>query len=107
MLANFSQSELEQYHRHLILQEFGIEKQQRLKDSKVLVVGAGGLGCPVLLYLAAAGIGTIGIIDFDTVDKSNLQRQVLYTQSDIGKAKATVAKEKILALNPIILQQDI
>ena len=76
--ADFSHEELERYSRHLILPEFNVEGQKKLKNSKVLVVGAGGLGCPMLMYLAAAGVGTIGIVDFDVVDISNLQRQVLF-----------------------------
>ena len=74
----FSHDELQRYSRHLILPEFGEEGQQKLKQSSVLVVGAGGLGCPVLQYLTAAGVGTIGVVDFDVVDRSNLQRQVLF-----------------------------
>jgi adenylyltransferase/sulfurtransferase len=95
-----SPEELKRYNRHLILPEFGLEAQEKLKSSKVLVVGAGGLGCPVLLYLAAAGAGTIGIIDFDKVDESNLQRQVLFTTEDIGKNKAEAAAERLSKLNP-------
>ena len=76
--------------------------QKRLKNAKVLVVGAGGLGSPALLYLAAAGVGTLGIVDFDTVDESNLQRQVIHGQSDIGKSKALSAKESIAEINPLV-----
>ncbi|MDT8413429.1 MAG: HesA/MoeB/ThiF family protein [Vicingaceae bacterium] len=97
-----SESEKKRYNRHLILDKVGIEGQQRLKDARVLVIGAGGLGCPVLLYLTAAGVGNIGIIDFDVVDESNLQRQVLFTTKDIGKNKALVAKERLLARNNCI-----
>lgn len=93
---------LHRYSRQILLPEFGIEGQQKLLNSKVLVIGAGGLGSPVLLYLAAAGVGKIGIVDFDVVDESNLQRQVLYTTNDIGKPKAATAAEKIKALNPAI-----
>lgn len=96
----FSKDELERYSRHLILPEFNIEGQRKLKASKVLVVGAGGLGSPLLLYLTAAGVGTIGIIDFDVVDKSNLQRQVLFTSEDIGKPKAATAAARLSKLNP-------
>jgi sulfur-carrier protein adenylyltransferase/sulfurtransferase len=96
----FSPGELNRYNRHIILPQFGIEGQQKLKDAKVLVVGSGGLGSPLLLYLAAAGIGTIGIIDFDVLDESNLQRQVLFDTNDIKKPKVTSAAEKIKALNP-------
>src|SRR5215203_6628247 len=96
----FSSGELARYNRHIILPQFGLEGQQKLRTSKVLVVGSGGLGSPLLLYLAAAGIGTIGIIDFDIVDESNLQRQVLFSGKDIGKSKAKLAAEKIKLLNP-------
>ncbi len=98
----FSKDELERYSRHLILPGFNIEGQRKLKNAKVLIVGAGGLGCPMLLYLTAAGVGTIGIVDFDVVDKSNLQRQVLFTVDDIGKPKATIAANRLLKLNPNI-----
>lgn len=94
--------ELRRYSRHIILPDFGIEGQLKLKKAKVLVIGSGGLGSPVLLYLAAAGIGHIGILDFDRVDDSNLQRQVLFTTADIGMSKALQAKSRILALNPNI-----
>ncbi len=100
--STFSPPELARYARHFALPDFGIEGQKKLKNSRVLVVGAGGLGCPVLLYLAAAGVGCIGIIDGDVVDDSNLQRQVLYTVADIGKSKAIAAKERLLSLNPHI-----
>jgi adenylyltransferase/sulfurtransferase len=98
----FSPAELNRYNRHIILPQFGIEGQQKLKAGKVLVIGSGGLGSPLLLYLAAAGIGTIGIIDFDVVDESNLQRQVLFSSDDIKKSKAISAAEKIKTLNPHI-----
>ena len=88
------------YARHIALQEVGESGQQKLLNAKVLVIGAGGLGCPVLQYLTAAGVGTIGILDGDTVDESNLQRQVLYTTTDIGRLKVEVAKERLNALNP-------
>src|SRR6187402_2807970 len=94
--------EIERYKRQLVLKEIGGEGQQRLKDARVLVVGSGGLGSPLLLYLAAAGVGNIGIIDFDVVDESNLQRQVLFDATDIGKPKAKMAAEKIRLLNPHI-----
>jgi len=90
------------YARHLILPEIGVEGQQKLKQAKVLVIGAGGLGCPVLQYLTAAGVGTIGIVDFDKVEESNLQRQILYSAGDIGKYKVDVAKEKLSKQNPFI-----
>ena len=90
------------YSRHISIPSFGNEGQHKLKAAKVLVVGAGGLGSPALLYLAAAGIGTIGIVDDDVVDLSNLQRQVLYTVEDIGKYKVDIAKQKMVAANPTI-----
>jgi molybdopterin/thiamine biosynthesis adenylyltransferase/rhodanese-related sulfurtransferase len=97
-----SAQEQHRYARHLILPEIGLEGQQKLKQAKVLVIGAGGLGCPVLQYLTAAGVGSIGIIDFDKVDESNLQRQVLYNAEDVGKYKVEVAKEKLQKQNPYI-----
>ncbi len=93
---------MERYQRHIVLSEVGKEGQDKLSKAKVLVVGAGGLGCPVLQYLTAAGIGTIGIIDFDVVDESNLQRQILFGTSSIGLNKALVAKERLEELNPTI-----
>jgi len=101
-MDELSKNERKRYHRHLILPEIGEEGQKKLKCAKVLVVGAGGLGSPVLLYLTAAGVGTIGIIDFDIVDESNLQRQVLYTTEDIGKTKTSIAEEKLSKLNPYV-----
>jgi sulfur-carrier protein adenylyltransferase/sulfurtransferase len=99
---DFSKEELTRYARHFVLPDFGMEGQKRLKNGSVLVVGAGGLGSPMLLYLAAAGVGRIGIIDPDVVDISNLQRQVLYTEKDVGIYKAKAAKKRLLALNPHI-----
>ncbi len=96
----FSKEELERYSRHLIIPEFNIEGQRKLKGSKVLVVGTGGLGSPLLLYLTAAGVGNIGILDFDVVDETNLQRQVLFTVDDVGRSKAEAAKERLEKLNP-------
>src|SRR5882757_9537161 len=90
------------YSRHLLLPGIGKEGQERLAAAKVLVIGAGGLGCPVLQYLAAAGVGTLGIADGDTVELSNLQRQVLYTEADIGVGKALAAQKKLQAANPYI-----
>src|SRR3982750_4949696 len=101
----FSREELARYDRHIIIPEFGLEAQKKLKASKVLVIGSGGLGSPVLLYLAAAGVGTIGIIDFDVVDDSNLQRQVLFGVDEIGKPKVEAAKRRLEALNPYIRLQ--
>lgn len=100
--VKLTKEELARYSRHIIIPEFGLEGQKKLKASKVLVIGTGGLGSPALLYLAAAGVGTIGIIDFDIVDDSNLQRQVLFTVNDIGKPKVLAAKARIEALNPYI-----
>jgi molybdopterin/thiamine biosynthesis adenylyltransferase/rhodanese-related sulfurtransferase/molybdopterin converting factor small subunit len=98
----FTREELARYNRHIIIPGFGMEAQQRLKAAKVLVIGSGGLGSPVLLYLAAAGVGTIGIVDFDVVDDSNLQRQVLFGVDEIGKPKVEAAKRRLEALNPYI-----
>ncbi len=98
----FSKTELERYSRHLIIPEFNIEGQRKLKAAKVLVVGTGGLGAPMLSYLAAAGVGNIGIIDFDVVDESNLQRQILFTVDDIGKPKVEVAADRLKKQNPHI-----
>ncbi|MGH1562118.1 adenylyltransferase/sulfurtransferase MoeZ [Mumia sp. DW29H23] len=94
--------EVRRYSRHLIIPDVGMAGQKRLKNAKVLVIGAGGLGSPALLYLAAAGVGTLGIIDFDTVDESNLQRQVIHGQSDVGKSKALSAKESVAEINPYV-----
>lgn len=99
---SFSRDELARYHRHLVIPGFGEAAQKKLKAARVLVVGAGGLGCPLLLYLAAAGTGTIGIVDFDCVDESNLQRQILFTIEDVGKPKAEAAKRRLQLLNPYI-----
>lgn len=96
----FSKEELERYNRQIILPTFGVEGQKKLKSARVLVVGAGGLGAPVLLYLVAAGVGKIGIIDNDAVDFSNLHRQVLFSTDDIGRSKVETAKKKLNALNP-------
>jgi len=98
----FSRDEMSRYNRHIIIPEFGLEAQQKLKASKVLVIGSGGLGSPVLLYLAAAGIGTIGIVDFDVVDDSNLQRQVLFGVGEVGQPKVEAAKRRLESLNPHI-----
>lgn len=98
----FSKEELERYSRHLIIPEFNIEGQRKLKAAKVLVVGSGGLGAPLLLYLTAAGVGTIGIVDFDVVEDSNLQRQVLFSTQDVGRPKVEAAKDRLTSLNPHI-----
>src|SRR6201981_2174131 len=94
--------EVRRYSRHLIIPDVGKTGQRRLKNAKVLCVGAGGLGSPALMYLAAAGVGTLGIIDFDVVDESNLQRQVIHGTSDVGKPKAVSAKETINEINPLV-----
>ena len=99
---SFTKDEQQQYSRHLILDEIGAGGQQKLKDAKVLVIGAGGLSCPVLQYLTAAGVGKIGIIDGDKIEQSNLQRQILFNHDDIGKYKAEVAAQKLSLLNPYI-----
>jgi adenylyltransferase/sulfurtransferase len=92
--------EVRRYSRHLIIPDVGMTGQKRLKNARVLCVGAGGLGSPALLYLAAAGVGTLGVIDFDVVDESNLQRQIIHGQSDVGRSKAESARDSILELNP-------
>lgn len=99
---SLSPADLARYSRHLALREIGVQGQEKLKAAKVLLVGAGGLGSPAALYLAASGVGTIGVIDNDRVDVSNLQRQVLYDTQSVGRPKAEVAKERLLALNPEI-----
>jgi adenylyltransferase/sulfurtransferase len=97
-----SVDEVRRYSRHLIIPDVGMSGQRRLMNAKVLCVGAGGLGSPALMYLAAAGVGTLGIVEFDTVDESNLQRQIIHGQSDIGKSKALSAKEAIAEINPYV-----
>jgi molybdopterin/thiamine biosynthesis adenylyltransferase len=96
----FTEDQIQRYSRHIILQDVGVEGQEKISNGKVLIIGAGGLGAPVALYLAAAGVGTIGIIDGDVVDLSNLQRQVIHFTADVNKAKVISAKEKINQLNP-------
>ena len=90
------------YNRQMMLPEIGDEGQKKLKKAKVLVIGAGGLGCPILQYIATAGVGTIGIVDFDKIEIHNLHRQILYTENQIGQSKATTAKETLKTLNPLI-----
>lgn len=90
------------YNRQMMLPEIGETGQEKLKSAKVLVIGAGGLGCPILQYLATAGLGTIGIIDFDTIELHNLHRQILYTEDQIGQAKATTAQSVLKTLNPLV-----
>ncbi len=98
--ATFSSDELARYSRHLIMPEVGLEGQKALKSASVLIIGAGGLGTPSATYLTAAGVGRIGIVDFDHIERSNLHRQVLYSERDVGKSKAEVAKERLLQINP-------
>jgi adenylyltransferase/sulfurtransferase len=100
--AELSVDEVRRYSRHLIIPDVAMDGQKRLKNARVLCVGAGGLGSPALMYLAAAGVGTLGVIDFDTVDESNLQRQIIHGQSDIGKPKAESARESIAEINPYV-----
>jgi len=100
MMADFTLEELNRYSRQMLLEEIGIEGQLKIKQAKVLMVGAGGLGCPVLQYLNAIGVGTLGIIDFDKVEIHNLHRQLLYEVGDIGKPKAPVAARKLTQSNP-------
>src|SRR5271156_4266729 len=94
--------EVRRYSRHLIIPDVGMTGQKRLKNAKVLCVGAGGLGSPALLNLAAAWVGTLGIVDFDVVDESNLQRQIIHGQSDVGKPKAESARDSIREINPLV-----
>ncbi|HKI86908.1 MAG TPA: HesA/MoeB/ThiF family protein, partial [Thermoanaerobaculia bacterium] len=95
-----SPEEIRRYSRHLLLPEVGLAGQERLKRARVLLIGSGGLGSPLALYLAAAGVGTIGIVDFDRVEESNLQRQVIFSSDDIGAPKTEVAARRVRALNP-------
>src|SRR5262252_8552897 len=98
--SDLSRAELLRYGRHLILPEVGLDGQKRLKASSVLLIGAGGLGSPLALYLAAAGVGRIGLVDFDVVDFSNLQRQVLHGTPDVGRPKLHSARDRLRAVNP-------
>ena len=98
-LPTLTPQEISRYSRHIMLPELGMEGQQRLKAAKILIIGAGGLGSPLCLYLVAAGVGTIGLVDHDTVDETNLQRQILFTLGDVGQPKVDCAKERLLALN--------
>ncbi|WP_170981044.1 adenylyltransferase/sulfurtransferase MoeZ [Mycolicibacterium sp. CR10] len=100
--AELTREEVARYSRHLIIPDLGLDGQKRLKNARVLVIGAGGLGSPTLLYLAAAGVGTIGIVEFDVVDESNLQRQIIHGQSDIGRSKAESARDSIKEINPLV-----
>ncbi len=101
-MANLTQAEILRYSRHLVLPEVGLEGQQKLKDARVLIVGTGGLGSPISLYLAAAGVGCIGLVDYDTVDETNLQRQIVHGTSRVGMPKVESAKQRILDLNPYV-----
>jgi sulfur-carrier protein adenylyltransferase/sulfurtransferase len=100
--AELTVEEIRRYSRHLIIPDVGVTGQKRLKNARVLCVGAGGLGSPALMYLAAAGVGTLGVVDFDTVDESNLQRQIIHGQSDIGRSKAESAAASIREINPLV-----
>ncbi len=100
--GRLSRAEVARYSRHLVIPELGMEGQRRLKNARLLVIGAGGLGAPTLLYLAAAGVGTIGIVDFDVVDESNLQRQIIHGVADVGRPKAQSARDSIAAINPLV-----
>src|SRR6201997_3911217 len=97
-----TRDEVARYSRHLIIPDLGVDGQKRLKNARVLVIGAGGLGAPALLYLAAAGVGTISIVDFDVVDESNLQRQIIHGVADVGRSKAQSARDSIAAINPLV-----
>src|SRR3954471_7574973 len=98
--VTLSNEEVLRYSRHLILPDVGIDGQRKLKAGRILLIGAGGLGSPLALYLAAAGVGTLGIVDFDVVDVTNLQRQVLHGTSNVGEPKIQAARERIADLNP-------
>jgi molybdopterin/thiamine biosynthesis adenylyltransferase/rhodanese-related sulfurtransferase len=100
--GELSRDEVARYSRHLIIPDLGMDGQKRLKNARVLVIGAGGLGAPTLLYLAAAGVGTIGIVDFDVVDESNLHRQIIHGVADVGRSKAQSARDSIAAINPLV-----
>ena len=100
--GQLSRDEVARYSRHLIIPDLGVDGQKRLKNARVLVIGAGGLGAPALLYLAAAGVGTIGIVDFDIVDESNLQRQIIHGVADVGRSKTQSARDSIIAINPLV-----
>jgi molybdopterin/thiamine biosynthesis adenylyltransferase/rhodanese-related sulfurtransferase len=100
--GELTREEVARYSRHLIIPDLGVDGQKRLKNARVLVIGAGGLGSPALLYLAAAGVGTIGIVEFDIVDESNLQRQIIHGQSDVGRSKAESARDSIREINPLV-----
>src|SRR5512138_2429224 len=100
--STLTNDEILRYSRHLIMPEVGMEGQQKLKAARVLCIGAGGLGSPLALYLAAAGVGTLGIVDFDVVDYTNLQRQIIHSTADVGRPKLESAAEKLKAINPFL-----
>src|SRR3954469_11756258 len=100
--VTLNNDEILRYSRHLIMPEVGMEGQLKIKAAKVLCIGAGGLGSPLALYLGAAGVGTIGVVDFDVVDYTNLQRQIIHTTADVGKKKLDSAAEKLKAMNPFL-----
>ena len=99
-MSSLTNEQLERYSRHIILQQVGGRGQEKILGSKVLVIGTGGLGSPAAMYLAAAGVGTIGLVDFDVVDLSNLQRQIIHQTADVGKPKVDSGRETIEAMNP-------
>src|SRR5438067_12670676 len=101
-VSPLSKEEVLRYSRHLIMPEVGMEGQEKLKAARVLCIGTGGLGSPLALYLAAAGVGTLGLVDFDVVDFSNLQRQVIHFTTDVGRPKLKSAADKIAAINPFV-----
>src|SRR3989440_8864840 len=100
--ATLSNDEILRYSRHLIMPEVGMEGQQKLKAARVLCIGAGGLGSPLALYLSAAGVGTLGLVDFDVVDYTNLQRQIIHTTADVGRKKLDSAADKLKGINPFL-----
>jgi sulfur-carrier protein adenylyltransferase/sulfurtransferase len=102
LTSELTNEEIARYSRHLLLPEIGVEGQKKIKAAKVLIVGTGGLGAPLALYLAAAGVGTIGLVDFDTVDESNLQRQIIHSTRDVGRPKTASAKDRIKGINPLV-----
>ena len=99
--VSLSHEEIKRYSRHLIMPEVGMSGQKKLKAASVLLIGAGGLGSPLAMYLAAAGVGRLGLVDYDTVDYSNLQRQIIHGTKDVGRLKLASAKERILDINPV------
>src|ERR1700678_4098593 len=100
--VTLNKDEILRYSRHLIMPEVGMEGQQKLKSARVLCIGAGGLGSPLALYLAAAGVGTLGLVDFDVVDYTNLQRQIIHSTADVGRKKLDSAAEKLSAIHPFV-----